>query len=131
MSQYKNTGSKKVLLVDDEAMSLLFLQTMLELSGIEMLVAHSAEEAKNIIRENRITFITTDLRMPCEDGFALIRWCTDNHPEIPIVVYSATTNWSRESVGLFPSVRAYFAKPIKNEELAKLLQWMRDSLVSD
>jgi DNA-binding NtrC family response regulator len=131
MSQQKIAGIKKVLLVDDETMSLLFLETMLGVNGIEMLIAHSAEEAKNIIRQNRISFITTDLRMPYEDGFALIRWCMENNPEIPIVIYSATTNLSRDLVDSFPSVRAYFSKPIKNEELAQLLQWMRDSLVPD
>ena len=131
MSLANVSDIKKVLLVDDEATSLLFLQTMLEVNGIEVLLAHSAEDAKNIILQNRISFITTDLRMPDEDGFALIRWCALNHPEIPIVIYSATPNGGRDLAGLFPSVRAHFSKPIKNDELAQLLQWMRDALVSD
>jgi signal transduction histidine kinase len=63
----------RVLVVDDEPDARELAATVLERYGAEVKVAASAAEAFAIIGHERIDVLVTDIEMPGEDGYGLLR----------------------------------------------------------
>ena len=61
-----------LLVVDDDEDARLLLTEMLEYDGAHMLPATSAAEAITLLEQQHPDVLLSDLRMPGEDGFALI-----------------------------------------------------------
>ena len=62
-----------VLVVDDQADARALLQTMLEAAGARVDTAASADEARLLIATRRPHLVVSDIGMPREDGYSLIR----------------------------------------------------------
>jgi CheY-like chemotaxis protein len=62
-----------VLIVDDDQQSLEFARSALEQSGASVVTASSAREARGSFAHHPPDVLVSDLVMPDEDGFALIR----------------------------------------------------------
>jgi len=65
-------GDKLILVVDDEPNVRVFLQTVLEDAGFNVLTAADGDEAMEIIRSNKPDFISLDLVMPKRSGPRLL-----------------------------------------------------------
>jgi CheY-like chemotaxis protein len=63
----------RVLLVDDEADSRDLLNLVLGSCGAEVVIARSASEALATVKGKKFDVIVSDIGMPEEDGFSLIR----------------------------------------------------------
>lgn len=61
-----------ILLVDDQPAKLLGYQTILEDLGENLLMAHSAREALEILLQNDVALLLVDVVMPELDGFELV-----------------------------------------------------------
>ena len=62
-----------VLVVDDQADARVLLQTMIGAAGARVDTAASADEARSLIATRRPHVLVSDIGMPREDGYALIR----------------------------------------------------------
>jgi CheY-like chemotaxis protein len=62
-----------VLVVDDEEDTRLFVTTVLEQCGARVTTARSAAEALVTLKESRPDVLVSDLGMPDEDGYSLIK----------------------------------------------------------
>ena len=82
---------QNILFVDDEPIVLDFLKDLLSsYSGrFNVFTATSGEEAVQILESNRISHLTTDIRMPGMDGFELLRRAREKNPDIHCVVMTA------------------------------------------
>jgi DNA-binding NtrC family response regulator len=78
----------KVLVVDDDAMVLLALTSMLEDLGHETVSADGGAEALIKLKEDGIQLMCTDLRMPHITGEELIGMVRQTHPKLPIIMFS-------------------------------------------
>jgi CheY-like chemotaxis protein len=65
-------GPINILLVDDQPAKLLGYQTILEELGENLLMAHSAREALEILLQNDVALLLVDVVMPELDGFELV-----------------------------------------------------------
>ena len=63
----------RVLVVDDEADAREVMRFMLERGGAQVRIADSAAEALDAIREERPDLLISDIGMPGEDGYVLVR----------------------------------------------------------
>jgi two-component system, probable response regulator PhcQ len=74
---------KKILYVDDEAMSLKYFDRLVS-SMAPVLVASSVEEGKAVLKAHAadIAVLVTDQRMPGELGNELLRYAREHHPRI-------------------------------------------------
>ncbi len=79
----------RILIVDDEDHLGRFVSIGLMRSGYATVVCSSAEDARHWLRTGAWSLVITDVVMPRETGFDLIRWLQDHHPQLPVMVMTA------------------------------------------
>ena len=111
----------RVLLVDDEADSRDLVNLVLEECGAEVVTAESASEALEAVKGEKFQIIISDIGMPDEDGFSLIRKIrrlTDeqggNTPAIALTAYARAEDRVR---ALRSGFQIHIAKPVEPAEL--------------
>ncbi len=80
-----------VLIVDDSSMLINYLESSLVKyeDSFNFIFAQDGMEAIEIIKENDISLLVTDLQMPRIDGLGLLAYSQKFHPNIPCIVMSA------------------------------------------
>lgn len=81
----------KVLIVDDEdAVVLALLRTLYgDNEQYDVLLAKTGEIAQQILRENNIDLMVTDVRMPGMSGLDLLCWAAQESPNTRVIVISS------------------------------------------
>ncbi|MCI5150091.1 MAG: response regulator [Candidatus Electrothrix sp. MAN1_4] len=81
---------QQVLIVDDEPELLLSIKSGFERDDrFQLIIAHNAQEALDILSRIPINLVVTDLRMPGMDGIELLAAMTESFPKIPTIVMTA------------------------------------------
>ena len=80
--------SKKILFVDDEEAQIKLMQSFFLRKGYDAEFAKSAKEALEILDNEDISIILTDLQMPEMDGIELCRRIREKGSEVVIYGYS-------------------------------------------
>lgn len=83
---------RTVLFVDDDPIVLRSIARGLLDEPCNMCFARSGEEALEILRQNEIHVLVTDMRMPEMDGTELLKIVTKEYPHIVKMVLSGYTN---------------------------------------
>lgn len=122
---YQRAGllaGKKVLLVEDDTVSIEVFRVTLEGEGVEVRSAVRASQALDVLRQWRPDILISDLGLPDEDGYSLIKKIRSlpEHSETPAV---ALTGYGAEEGER--AVRAgfhmYKSKPLEPNALLRLL----------
>lgn len=111
----------RVVAVDDEEDSRLLLQELLEQSGAEVTVCASASEALETMQTLRPHVLISDLGMPGEDGYSLIRWVRilrdEQGGQIPAIALTAYARVEDRVKALASGFQVFITKPIEPAEL--------------
>lgn len=75
----------KVLVVDDDGDLREILVSNLDLEGFTVYEAAGGIAALQFLKENKIDFVLSDIRMPAGDGMELLREIRKIDPNIPVV----------------------------------------------
>jgi two-component system phosphate regulon response regulator PhoB len=129
-------SKRKILVVDDESDTRIFISTLLETGGYKPIVAIDGMEGLKKAREIRPALIILDVMMPREDGVEMYRRLKADETlrTIPVIMLSGiakkTFFHSQNLLNLYeshivPEPEAYIEKPPEPEEL---LQWTRNLL---
>lgn len=110
-----------ILIVDDEADSRDLLETVLISSGAKVKPAKSAAEAFQIAAAEKFDIIISDIGMPEEDGFSLIRKIRNLPPEkggnTPAIALTAYARSEDRIKALRSGFQMHIAKPVEHSEL--------------
>jgi CheY-like chemotaxis protein len=113
----------RVLIVDDDPEILTFLSTLLDLEGIEPLVATSAAAALRLLEQGRKAalpdLLLLDIAMPDRDGLDLCRELKKDHGfrGIPVFVVSARPGKDVVDRAIAAGAEQFIRKPFENHEL--------------
>jgi PAS domain S-box-containing protein len=112
-----------VLVVDDEAPICRVAASTLRRHGYRPLTAPSVQEALRLWREHRgqIAVVLTDLMMPFQDGFALMRALTAEDPGVRILAASGLATSEHVAQARSLGARAVLPKPYSADELLAAL----------
>jgi len=80
---------KKILIVDDEPNMLLVLEAMLKREKYEVATASEGLEALELLKNDDVAVVITDLKMPKLDGLGLLSEIEKDYPSIPVIVITA------------------------------------------
>ncbi len=117
----------RVLVVDDEAGILELLKTILEEYRAQVMAVTSAKEAIARLRANPLEYdvLLSDIGMPDEDGYALIRQVRALNAElggqIPAIALSAYVREEEQRKSLTAGFQKHIAKPVEPERLASMI----------
>ncbi|MFT4941327.1 MAG: PAS domain S-box-containing protein [Paraglaciecola sp.] len=83
-------GTETILLVEDDAMLLELITSMLEVSGYRVLAAQTSEQAKTLALEHlfEIKLLLTDVVMPCSSGAVLAVKLQSLCPQLKVIFMS-------------------------------------------
>ncbi|HEV2801277.1 MAG TPA: PAS domain S-box protein [Pyrinomonadaceae bacterium] len=115
----------RVLIVDDEADARLLLQTIMEQTGARVRAAASAAEALAAFKEFKPDILVSDIGMPQEDGYALLRRVRALSPEeggrIPAIALTAYAQEHDRMRALLAGFQVHVAKPVNPPEFVAVV----------
>jgi two-component system chemotaxis response regulator CheY len=114
-----------ILLVDDAEDCLDTLDIALQtLPGVNVISAHSAEAAWEVLSRDYVSAVITDVHLPQMTGLELIsRIRLDpKFSTLPILVVSADADPAAPRIALAAGANAYFAKPFSPGAVRKKLE---------
>ncbi len=121
----------KIIIADDEsiirqglAKSVDWSEYNMELVGL----AESGEEAVEMIDALNPMVIFTDICMPSGDGFSIIDYVRENHPEKYIVIISGYDDFKYAQKAIEKGVHSYLLKPFEIFELEDILKKIQMSI---
>jgi DNA-binding NtrC family response regulator len=78
-----------LLIIDDESSLRALLSQVLKLEGYEIFEAETAKQGKEILSQERISVVVTDVRLPDGNGIELTSELKALNPDIEVVVITA------------------------------------------
>jgi two-component system, NtrC family, response regulator AtoC len=105
----------KVLVVDDEAPCRRVLARQLTHQGHAVSTAPDLEQAVEILREQQIDVVLTDLRMPNGNGLELVRRAAEIDPLIPCIVMTGYGSTEQSVEALRAGAYWYLEKPFDRD----------------
>jgi CheY-like chemotaxis protein len=115
----------RVLLVDDETDSRDFLSMTLRQYGAQVTALGTADEAVSVLQRERPDVLVSDIAMPGEDGYALIRrvraLAADCGGQVPAAALTAYAKGEDTSRALSAGYQVHVPKPVEPTELAAVV----------
>lgn len=121
----------KLLIVEDEKMIRQGIKSIAERSSVpigEILLCKNGEEAIEIIKNNKIDVMITDIRMPKKDGITLVKEIQNFHHVPKVTVISGYDDFSFAVELLRYGVKEYLLKPIEREKINAILEKLERQL---
>ncbi len=113
----KDFEKKTVLIVEDDILSLKFLNLLLKKNGFFVINAENGDKAIDLLNNNKIDIVILDLQIPGLGGFEVIKSFKKNNRKIPIIVQSAGEVEQFKEKCINMGCDDYLPKPINTEEL--------------
>jgi PAS domain S-box-containing protein len=121
LNAFPRLDHTNVLVVDDEADSLLFFGRLLEECGAHVLLAVDADQAMDVLRSEPVDILISDIGMAGADGYQLIgqvRALKDERlSTIPAVAVTAYARADDRRRLLLAGFQMHMAKPVEPHEL--------------
>lgn len=115
---------KKLLVVEDEKMIRHGIQAMVMRSPVnvdEIILCKNGEEAYEVVKNQRIDVMITDIRMPKKDGITLVKEIQALEHVPKVVVISGYDDFSYAVELLRYGAKEYILKPIDREKINDIL----------
>ncbi|WP_436229520.1 response regulator [Caballeronia sp. LjRoot29] len=112
----------KILVVEDNLDALDALAAVFETEGAVVTQADSPNAARSLLALHRFDVLTSDVGMPGEDGYALMRWIRSVRIATPSVAITAFTRPEDEARAINSGFDRYHPKPIHPNILLELVK---------
>jgi len=113
----------KVLVVEDDEISVMLLMVMLKAFSRKTLIADTGAEAIEICRNNPdIDLVLMDIKMPVMDGYEATRQIRQFNKEVIVIAQTAYGLSGDEEKALAAGCNNYVSKPLDIAEVKSLIQ---------
>ena len=112
----------RILIVDDDKVSLSMLQKHLLRQGHEVFCAGSGQEALALLGERRADLVISDLVMPGMDGLQLMQAAKEHYPDLHFIFYTARGSIESAVSAIRQGALDYLEKPYDSKTFEVVLQ---------
>lgn len=124
---------KRVLVADDSMTARMFILRCLEIvldEDTEYYEAANGEESLQILKDEEIDLVVTDLNMPVMDGFVLLRRLKASPKLIgtPVIIITSLKNEARKQELMDLGALAVLGKPASPPQLAEVVDNLFNSV---
>ena len=123
--EFLDLAGVKVLVVDDEGDARALLKRVLEDRAASVRTAGSAAEALRLFQAERPDVLVSDIGMPEEDGYTLIRRVraleADQGSDVPAIAVTAYARSEDRLTAILAGFQMHVAKPVEATELLTLV----------
>ena len=111
------TGSMRVLVVEDEKKTASFISKALQAEGFAVDMVHNGEDALTAAQTAPFDVIVLDIMLPGRDGLSVLRLLRQRQKTMPVLLLSARGEVNERIDGLNLGADDYLAKPFVLDEL--------------
>lgn len=122
----KKTAPVRVLVVDDSAESIELIKRNLESIGYHVTSANSVRSALALLETIEVDLVITDLKMPEENGFELVRHVSENYKGVGILVITGFPSIEGAIESIRIGAEEYLVKSFTDKELFAAVQRVLD-----
>ena len=118
---------ERILIVDDDITFALMLRTWLSKRGFGVETASSVAAARAAFGKGAFSLVLSDMRLPDEDGIALLQWMAGEGIAAPVIVMTSYAEIQNAVRCMKLGARDYVAKPVNPDELLKKIREALDA----
>ncbi len=122
--EMKKQNDFTILIVEDEEINFLYLETLLENISLNIKILHAkhGKEAVEICMINhKIDFVFMDLKMPIMSGYEATRKIKEFKPNMPIIAQTAYSTKEKKEQAFAAGCDDFISKPISEEALTEIV----------
>ncbi len=108
---------ESIVIVDDEKHYPLILKEVLAEEGYTAFPASSSMEALDILHQEKIDLVLTDVKMPGMDGVELLSKIKEINPDTPVIVMTAHGSVEKAVEAMQKGAYTFIQKPFENQTL--------------
>jgi twitching motility two-component system response regulator PilH len=110
---------RNILVVDDSPTDLKYLTDILAKSGYQVTTAVSAEEALQMVKQQRPDLVLMDVVMPGQNGYQATRTLSKDSAtkDIPVIICTTKGQETDRVWGMRQGARDYIVKPVSEADL--------------
>ncbi|MFD2246883.1 ATP-binding protein [Pontibacter ruber] len=120
-AQDKALYGRNVLVIDDDAYSRTLCELILTRLGMHVYLANDGQEALQLIGEQHVDLVLTDIQLPGMSGKAVARAIRKLKPELPIIALTANIMSRNKRFFAKTGISDYLLKPYSEQELYQKL----------
>ena len=107
----------RILVVDDDKNTRLFMSALLDGAGYTVMLAEDGVRALEIMDKEHVDLVILDVMMPNMDGYELTSALRECNSNLPILMVSARQLPEDKRRGFLVGTDDYMTKPVDDEEL--------------
>lgn len=107
----------QILVVEDDAHTRMLLNEILLDEHYQPVLAENGEKALEILGQQHIDLMITDIMMPGMDGYSLTEQLRESGYDLPILMMTAKESIRSKRKGFLVGTDDYMVKPVDEEEL--------------
>ena len=122
-------SSRKILIVDDDAVILTALRMKLASAGFSVLTEQDGSSAVTVMRHMKPDLVLLDVTFPTDilgtawDGFLLMNWIREKSKvKVPIIIMTASEGVEVQQKAEAGGAAGFFRKPIDSERLVNCIR---------
>ncbi len=115
----KSGGNQMVsiLVVEDNKNLRMLMSDRLEMEGYKIFQSENGEKALEVLENNKIDLLITDIMMPTMDGYQLIDVLRKSGYNMPVLMVTAKDSFEDKKMGFRLGTDDYMVKPININEM--------------
>ncbi|WP_319500680.1 PocR ligand-binding domain-containing protein [uncultured Draconibacterium sp.] len=120
-----------ILVAEDEEVNFLYIEALFEVKNgksFNIIHAKNGKEAVDIcLQGEKIDMVLMDIKMPVMNGHEATKKIKSDFPDLPIIAQTAYSTHSDKQLALKHGCDDFISKPLKKEELFKLInKYLKD-----
>ncbi len=116
--------AKRILTIDDSKTMRDMLMLTLSDAGYDVIQAVDGEDGVNVLKDERVDLVITDINMPKMDGYEVIRQLRKNpaHKTLPILVLTTESDTDKRGIAREAGATGWMVKPFDPERLVQTIR---------